>query len=176
MGPLTSDDEPERGVDYAVKAGEFLSIMDEMAPQIALDYSVESLQRLDQFISEHFDVNHGRQVDETLPVGIGAYVGEVIIRHIGGNWHPDGKPEVNSIGPIAAVFPLEKAHKRFTNGKQDSLSWYYHAIVKKAYEAGYEPDQNQLHARHSVHHATQTVPADAQDGLLGIFKGLFSKK
>ena len=35
---------------YQEEAGTFLSTMGEMAPQIRLDYSVESLQRLDQFI------------------------------------------------------------------------------------------------------------------------------
>jgi hypothetical protein len=154
---------PEQQFSYQQEAGTFLTIMDEMAPHTCLDYSVESLQRLEQFINEHFDPPGSKFVGESLPLGIGCYVGEVIIRHLGGHWNLEGRPEVNNIGPIDAIYPIEKAQNRFKNGRQDSLAWYYHSIAKRAYEAGYNPSK-----------ATGTHGHD--DGVMGFFKGLFSKK
>lgn len=153
---------------YAQEAGNFLTIMDEMAPQIRLDYSVDSLQRLDQFITEHFDPPGSKFVGETLPVGIGCYVGEVIIRHLGGHWNAEGKPEVNDIGPVKAIFPIDKAIKRFKNGREDSLAWYYHSIVKHVYEAEHQPQQAQPHS-------SETSERQGGDGLFGFLKGLFKK-
>jgi hypothetical protein len=127
---------PEQHAPYQQEAGEFLTVMDEMAPQIGLDYSVDSLQRLDQFISEHFDPPNTKVVSEALTLRVGCYLGEVIIRHLGGEWNEDGKPEINHLGPVEAIYPIERAKQRFENGKQESLSWYYHAIAKKLYEAG----------------------------------------
>lgn len=160
---------------YKDEAGTFLTIMDEMAPQIGLDYTVESLQRLDQFITEHFDPPGSKFVGETLPMGIGCYVGEVIIRHIGGEWNPEGKPEINGIGPIEAIFPIDKAIKRFTEGREHSLSWYYHTIQKHAYEAGIEPLAPQGYHHEAAPHPNLSRK-DEGGGLLGMLKGLFGKK
>lgn len=130
--------EVERSPDYRQEAGTFLAIMDEMAPQVALDYSVESLQRLDRFITEHFEQRGAQLEGETLPVGVGCYLGEVIIQNLGGHWSADGRPEIRGLGDsLPPVLPLEKALKRFQNGREDSLSWYYHGLAKQAYEHGY---------------------------------------
>jgi hypothetical protein len=170
MASANPDQQPP-SINYYQEAGTFLTIMDEMAPQVALDYSVESLQRLDQFISEHFEPPGSKFVGETLPVGIGCYVGEVIIRHVGGHWNAEGKPEVNDIGPIEAIFPVDKAIKRFNNGKQDSLAWYYHSIAKKAYEGGLE----QKTTARPLPSSPVTTQPENQDGLMGLFKGFFKK-
>jgi hypothetical protein len=69
-------------------------------------------------------------------LGIGCYLGEVIIRHLGGHWNEEGHPEINEVGAIQAIYPIEKAQQRFQNGRQDSLAWYYHSLAKRAYEAG----------------------------------------
>lgn len=143
---------------YQEEAGTFLSTMGEMAPQIRLDYSVESLQRLDQFISEHFDNNSAKEVGETLPLRIGSYVGEVIVRHLGGHWNEQGQPEINDVGLIDVIYPLEKAQKRFQNGKEDSLAWYYHSIAKQAYEAELKQP---------------SAPGSASTGILGVLKEFF---
>ncbi len=156
---------------YRDEAGTFLSIMDEMAPQIRLDYSVESLQRLDQFISEHFEPIGEKNVGETLPTGIGCYLGEVIVRNLGGYWNKEGKPEINGLGQIDAVFPIEKALRRFEGGKQEALAWYYHSLVKQAYEAGHQPPTPQ-HAP-SVQRRSGN---NAGGGLFGLLKGIFGKK
>lgn len=163
-------EQPGRSLDYRQEAGAFLTIMDEMAPQVALDYSVESLQRLDQFISEHFDPPGGKMVGESLAVGVGCYLGEVIIRHLGGCWSKNGEPAIEGIGPLETIFPLEKSKSRFQNGKQDSLAWYYHALLKKAGEAGFEPRTPARQPSSSP----VTAPSKGGEGLFGLFKQLFT--
>lgn len=160
--------DPGQTSRYREEAGAFLSLMGEMAPHTALDYSLESLQRLDQFISEHFEATGTQAVGETLPVGIGSYLGEVIIRHLGGHWNVEGKAEINDIGPLEAIHPIEKAMKRFENGRKDSLAWYYHAVAKQFHEAGGKPQPVVSHVHHSA-------PAKSDGGLLGLLKGLFKK-
>jgi hypothetical protein len=120
--------------DYAVEAGSFLTLMDEMAPQLALDYSVESLQRLDQFISEHFEPPGARRIETSLLLGVGSYLGEVLVRQLDGAWAEDGKPLVVDIEGLEPINPLKKAQLRFQNGKQDSLAWVYHVLHKKVGE------------------------------------------
>lgn len=154
---------PEQQCSYQQEAGSFLAIMGDMAPQTCLDYSVESLQRLEQFISEHFDPPGSKFVSESLPLGIGCYLGEVIIRHLGGHWNEDGQPEINEVGAIQVIYPIEKAQQRFKNGRQDSLAWYYHSIAKRAYEAGL------------VQQAKHGANGNSESGVFGFFKGLFKK-
>jgi hypothetical protein len=65
------------------------------------------------------------------------------VRTIGGHWNREDKPEINRIGRITAIFPLQKAVKRFSNGPQDSLLWYYENI--RRYASGERVDE--LHHR-----------------------------
>lgn len=168
---------PEQQSSYQQEAGAFLSIMDEMAPQIRLDYSVESLQRLEQFISEHFDPPGSKFVGENLLTGIGCYVGEVIIRHLGGHWNQDCKPEVNDIGPVEAIYPIEKVQKRFELGRQESLSWYYHSIAKQAYEGEHEEHHPQpaVTKKHEPILLEQQAPPK-EGGFMSFFRSLFGGK
>jgi len=165
---------PEQQSGYQQEAGAFLSTMDEMAPQVRLDYSVESLQRLEQFISEHFDPPGSKFVGETLLRGIGCYVGEVIIRHLGGCWNPEGKPEVNGIGPVEAIYPIEKAQKRFENGRQESLAWYYHSIAKQAYEG--EQGHSPAPKKPQPILLEQDASPPEEGGFMSFFRSLFGGK
>jgi len=133
-------------VNFAEQAGAFMTMMDEMAPQLALDYSVDSLQRLDQFITEHFDSRRARSIETSLLMGIGSYFGEVLVRQLHGEWDESGQPLVVNIENVEPVNPLRKAQLRFLNGKQDSLAWAYHTLHKKVGEAGFLP----AHAQPSV--------------------------
>lgn len=167
---------PEQQSSFQQEAGAFLTTMDEMAPQVGLDYTVESLQRLEQFVSEHFDSAGSKFVAETLPMGIGCYLGEVIIRNLGGHWNPEGKPEVNNIGPIAAIYPIEKAKLRFENGKKESLAWYYHSIQKQAYEAGMTEPQAHGHPQPTRQQILLEAEQSEEGGFMAFFKGLFGSK
>lgn len=145
---------------YQEEAGNFLTIMGEVASELRLDYSIESLQRLDQFISENFEPAGSKTIAESLAQGIGCYLGEVLVRHLDGYWSEDGKPEVVGLGNIPPVLPIERAQMRFQNGKKDSLSWYYHAIAKQVYESDMAENAKQ---------------PQQEGGLFGFLSGLFKK-
>lgn len=166
---------PEQPSDFQKEAGTFLSNMDEMAPQIGLDYSVESLQRLDQFISDYFDASGSRPQGNTLALQVGSYVGEVIIRHLGGRWNDEGKPEINEVGPIEAVYPIDRAMKRFENGRQESLAWFYHATAKQAYEQGLTTQSDEMTGLHHIPVSQLSQQIQPEGGVIDMLLGFFRK-
>ena len=61
---------------------------------------------------------------------VGAYVGEVLIRNLGGTWivaEEEGEPGVSDGGGLVA-FPLAKARRRFENGHEDSVHDFYEVL------------------------------------------------
>ncbi len=99
-----------------------------------LDYSESSLARVNNMIDELWgDPETGKAEErflETMAPVVGAYVGEVIVRDLGGSWKLDpeeGIPAVRSPTGVRA-FPVAKAEKRFLNGHEDDLSFYYKVI------------------------------------------------
>jgi hypothetical protein len=117
---------------FAEEADTFVEIMRELAPGIRLDYTASSVGLLEQFIAQHFDPPGSKYVGESLPVGAGCYLGEVIIRTIGGRWNREGKPEINHIGPIQAIFPIQRAVERFRSGPAESLVLYLQTVAHHA--------------------------------------------
>lgn len=117
---------------YRQEANTFVQIVQNLVPEVQLDYTAGSIYTLERFIAEQFDPPRSNYVGDNLPIGIGCYIGEVIIRTVGGNWNSEGKPEINNIGPIQAIYPMQKALKRFKNGSEESLAWYYQTIVRYA--------------------------------------------
>jgi hypothetical protein len=117
---------------YRREAETFVAIMADLAPHLALDYSAASIERLEAFIAATFDPPVSRDPGPSLPVGVGCYAGEVIRRTLGGHWNREGRPELNALGPIEAIFPLDKARKRFANGPMDSLVAYYSVVAQYA--------------------------------------------
>ena len=114
--------------NFTNEAETFVAIMANMAPELRLDFSAESINLLEAFIASRFDPPGSQFVGESLPVGVGCYVGETIIRTLGGHWTPAG--EIHHIGGVEKTFPLAKAHKRFQNGPADSLAHYYQTIAR----------------------------------------------
>jgi hypothetical protein len=117
---------------WAAEAAVFVEIMGDLAPEVRLDYSPASLSSLEEFIARQFDPPGSSFFGESLAVGVGAYVGEVVIRNLGGRWEPDGAPVVVGIGRIERTYPVQKAHKRFSNGPADSLAWFYQVVARYA--------------------------------------------
>ncbi|CAG0931393.1 hypothetical protein TFLX_02134 [Thermoflexales bacterium] len=115
---------------FSQEAQTFVSIMHDLAPALSLDYTAQSIQALEQFIAQTFDPPGSRYVGDSLIIGLGCYVGEVIVRLLGGRWSVEGKPEINGLGQIQAVFPLEKVKKRFQNGSEDSLISYWATVER----------------------------------------------
>lgn len=119
---------------YRQEADAFVDIMQNLAPNLRLDYSVKTVAALEEFIARQFDPPGSKYVGPNLPLGVGCYVGEVIIRNLGGHWHHAGRPEINGIGSIQKIFPIEKAMKRFENGPEDSLAHYISVIAQYAHQ------------------------------------------
>lgn len=100
------------------------------------DFSLESLRDIDRFFDEH------SRNGEAVPAGLlsanlgqrlfalGAYVGEVLLRHYGGRWEADdGDPEgeinlriVHASG--AVLWPVQRVMKRFRNGPEEGIHAY----------------------------------------------------
>jgi hypothetical protein len=94
-----------------------------------LDYSEESIAQLDKIIQKGWPDRPPAMLEPTV-VTFGAYLGETIRRNIGGEW---GFAEsegyyLDGVGEKAKIFPFAKVTKRFKNGEEDSLEFYYKAI------------------------------------------------
>jgi hypothetical protein len=113
---------------YSDEAKRFVEIMSDLAPEVRLDYSARSLSDLDAFILKRFEPPGSKYVGESLMVGMGCYVGEVVICTIGGHWSESKGPEINGLGEIQAIYPIQKVVKRFKNGSIDSLAFYYSTV------------------------------------------------
>ena len=120
---------------YLKQADRFVDIMRGVASAVALDYSIKSVNSLEEWIRDRFDPPGTQYVPDSLLVDLGSYIGEVIIRTIGGHWNSSGNAEINDVCRIEAVFPIQKVRKRFANGIEDSLDYYIRAIQQIAIEA-----------------------------------------
>ena len=104
------------------------------------DFSLESLKQVDRFFEEQ--VTNGKpkpggflsqQLGARL-FAIGAYVGEVIRRQNGGEWHGDDndpRAEVNIAVRLKTgviLWPVQRVMKRFKNGAEDGI-WVYGAAA-----------------------------------------------
>jgi hypothetical protein len=120
--------------ELAVKAARSISY-------VRLDYSVRSLKKLDGIIARfRRERVKGNEIRETL-FTFGCYLGEVMIRHCGGEWRV---PQETPLGRVAGVpmvvelesgdvvNPIGKVFKRLRNGKEDSLPRFYQAFAARA--------------------------------------------
>ena len=105
---------------------------------VALDYSPESLALVDDFLGK---ARQGSEDDLTNALrAAGAYVGEVLVRHLGGAWrNVEGSPiEAVASGPIVVELPghafcnpLGKAWKRFDQGPGESVAFFFAALKQR---------------------------------------------
>jgi hypothetical protein len=101
-----------------------------------LDFSVPSLETVDRLLGRFHDAGDDPdRVAETV-FQLGSYIGEVIVRQANGTWatvpgdHPlgEGWPLVELPGD-RVVNPIGKAFKRVSNGRADSIPYFYEALV-----------------------------------------------
>ncbi len=112
------------------EAETFVKIVHELLPEIKLDYSPNSIDALEKIIMQKYNPLGSKYVGESLLIGMGCYLGETIIHNIGGKWSATGQFEINNIGEINVIFPVQKVVKRFRNGLVDSLMHYYNVVCK----------------------------------------------
>lgn len=104
------------------------------------DFSAASVRELDRFFDEHANggepVSGGLLSEDLGPrvFAIGAYLGEVLRRHLGGEWRGDGDdPEAEisialHLSDGSVCWPVQRVMKRFKNGAEDNLTLYAHAF------------------------------------------------
>ena len=102
------------------------------------DYSAASMNLLDPMIESSWGANPPTQLDAIVQI-FGAYLGEVLVRTLDGRWaEKDGRWVVEISlpnGDTAQANVFYKVQKRFENGMEDSLGYYY-AVMKKVHEEG----------------------------------------
>ncbi len=93
---------------------------------VDLDFSPSSLEVLDGAIDRFFV--HGEPIATTTILALGAYVGEVIIRNLGGRWNPGFRFDecaVVDAGAVAEMYPMRRVAKRFEDGPSTSIyAWF----------------------------------------------------
>ena len=102
------------------------------------DFSINSLKEIDCFFDEQntpdgiINRNRGQ-----ILFALGAYIGEVIISAYGGEWLTDDNDpqgEVNIAVKLkngSIIFPVQRAMKRYQNGKEDSIYDYGYVLGEK---------------------------------------------
>jgi hypothetical protein len=104
----------------------------------ALDYSPESLRAIDGILD---DLRRDQQFDQIQPLlfAFGCYLGEVLVRHAQGTWKTTADLGMSTIASSPIVIglpdgrgcnPVGKVYKRFMNGPEDNLAWFYHVQTK----------------------------------------------
>jgi len=120
-------------VEDAVEMAEWISAA-LRSSGYAADLRPASLRELDRFFDEN--TRHGRPIQRGLPskdlgrrvFAIGAYIGEVIRRDLGGEWHgedsdPHGEVSMELRLPSGRViWPMQRCMKRLVNGPEDGLA------------------------------------------------------
>ena len=107
------------------------------------DFSLESLREVDRFFDDQAPGGRPRpsgllseQLGQRI-FGIGAYVGEVVRRHAGGEWEgndADPNAEINVALKLpngSLIWPVQRAMKRFKNGPEDGIYAYAVVILEK---------------------------------------------
>jgi hypothetical protein len=72
---------------------------------IELDYSEENIDRVSRMI--------------------GSYLGEVIIKYIGGKWNLNNNKVISISFINSECYPIGKVYKRLKIGNEESISFYY---------------------------------------------------
>jgi hypothetical protein len=129
---------PNPGPDMKRIAEEFVREMRELDWE--LDYAEESVQMLEEMIERQFadwrPWRRGKAAKKNVPIAslVGAYLGELIIRHIGGHWGwmPDFDVAAVQLPNGTWTSPPAKAQKRFVNGREDDLVAYYEVLKTNA--------------------------------------------
>ena len=129
---------PNPGPDMQRLADDFVRSMRDFDWEF--DYSEESIRMLEEMIDRPFadwrPWRSGKVAKKNLPIAslVGAYLGEVMIRHVGGHWGwmPDFDVAAVQLPSGTWTSPPAKAQKRFLNGKEDDLVFYYEALKSQA--------------------------------------------
>ncbi len=100
-----------------------------------VDGSIESLKEVDRFFDEQSGLDGILSKDFGRKLfAIGAFVGEVAISHIGGEWVTDDNDPEGEINASVRLkngiifYPMQRVMKRFANGSEDSIYPFIYAL------------------------------------------------
>lgn len=101
-----------------------------------VDYSEESIMRIDDLINKGWPDGPPAMLETTV-ITFGSYLGEAIRKNLGGQWGYSEEEGyfLENVGGRAKIFPFAKMAKRFTQGEDESISFYY-AGTKRIIEQG----------------------------------------
>jgi hypothetical protein len=138
---------PETTIDDVMKAYAVDAVSAAARRKVALDYSEQSLDAVDDLLSRESFVGRTPRTPESpedeatlwaLSKAFGGYVGEVVLRVLGGRWMAESTPG-GGTRPAVEVrgvkgFPVEKVWKRLTESEFASVGGYcrvLRAIMEK---------------------------------------------
>jgi hypothetical protein len=120
--------------EFARRFAEELVVTALEVSKVMLDFSPRSLEDVDKIIQGFVDEGLGvEEIGETL-FSFGCYVGEVFVRHHGGQWVQTKKsllkgetdfPIVVAIGKAHVLNPIAAVFQRFQAGALRSLPGFY---------------------------------------------------
>ncbi|MEO8361871.1 MAG: hypothetical protein ABI672_17690 [Vicinamibacteria bacterium] len=135
--PNTSSDEGTPA--EALRMAEQFVALTERNFGFRLNYSPETLGPVDLLVDKVKATGVSEQDGSGMIFSIGCYVGEVMVRHAGGEWRPTADLNMQAVcsWPLvvrmpdgSGMNPIGKAFKRFRNGEGDSLAYFYQMALK----------------------------------------------
>jgi hypothetical protein len=101
-----------------------------------LDYSEGSIEKIEETAGSLYEfVDEDRRDIDMYSEYMGAYIGEVFRRHVGGEWvwweDKGGRVPSLKCGELT-IFPHDKVRKRLTHGVRESLTAYYGVFKAQA--------------------------------------------
>ncbi|HEV2692650.1 MAG TPA: hypothetical protein VG347_07105 [Verrucomicrobiae bacterium] len=94
---------------------------------VVLDYTAESIPRLDDLIAENWP-DKPPTLLENMVLAYGSYLGETIRTLHGGDWCHSEEMGFHLDIEGLKIFPFAKVRRRFINGKEDSLGFFYQFV------------------------------------------------
>ena len=135
MAELKYDITPENAPLFAE---DIVAVTKDVA-DATLDYSVESLEIVDEIIGGFHE--EGVTVDDVAATifGFGCYVGEVFVRNAGATWRAATQEEIDTLYGVPLILeldedttanPIGKVIKRLENGDEDNLPYFYRVFTR----------------------------------------------
>lgn len=143
-----------------------------------LDYSPDSLAILESIIdSFRSDGAPSDRISDTL-FSMGCYLGEVFVRNGCGTWVPSGNTPLKDFCSVALIVrtglsslcnPIDKVAKRFENGAEESLTFFYSRFAAEAAPSTSSiafdiPDQNASSTHKESSNVIQRLLHEAEKG------------
>jgi hypothetical protein len=96
-----------------------------------LDYSPQSVDRLDELIAESWPGVPEKGTYRSMVPAIGAYVGEVLVKHTGARWIRDPKEGYGVERDGQVAFPMAEVAKRFELGPEHAIGRFYRDVASR---------------------------------------------